>query len=71
MGIEEQRVHVTIDFPDPREAWFSLGHDFRVIVHVTTWSAPVVLQVPAGALFRKGEDWAVFTIKDGRTSPPL
>ena len=67
LGIEEQRVHVTIDFVDPPETWSSLGHDFRVIVHVTTWSAPDVLQVPVGALFRKEKDWAVFTVKDGRT----
>jgi HlyD family secretion protein len=67
LGIEEQRVRVTLDFVDPPEAWSSLGHDFRVVVHVTTWNAAGVLQVPVGALFRKGEDWAVFTVKDGRT----
>jgi HlyD family secretion protein len=37
-----------------------------VIVHVTIWNAQNVLSVPVGALFRKGEDWAVFSIKDGR-----
>jgi HlyD family secretion protein len=67
LGIEEQRVRVTIDFVDPPEAWSSLGHDFRVVVHVTTWNAQDVLQVPVSALFRKGEDWAVFTVKNGRT----
>jgi HlyD family secretion protein len=67
LGIEEQRVRVTIDFVDPPEAWSSLGHDFRVVVHVTTWNGRDVLQVPVSALFRKGEDWAVFTVKDGRT----
>jgi len=67
LGIEEQRVRVTIDFVDPPEAWSSLGHDFRVVVHVTTWNAQDVLQVPVSALFRKGEDWAVFTVKGGRT----
>jgi HlyD family secretion protein len=66
LGIEEQRVHVTIDFVDPPEAWSSLGHDFRVIVHVSTWNAENVLQVPVGALFRKGDDWAVWSVRDGR-----
>jgi HlyD family secretion protein len=66
LGIEEQRVRITIDFVDPPEAWSSLGHDFRVVVHVTIWNAEDVLQVPVGALFRKGEDWAVFGVKDGR-----
>ncbi|RWK66110.1 HlyD family efflux transporter periplasmic adaptor subunit [Mesorhizobium sp.] len=66
LGIEEQRVRTIIDFADPPEAWPQLGHDYRVIVHVTIWSAEDVLTVPVAALFRKGEDWAVFAIKDGR-----
>jgi HlyD family secretion protein len=43
-----------------------LGHDYRVIVHVLTWSAENVLTVPVGALFRAGSDWAVYAVKDGR-----
>ncbi len=66
LGIEEQRVRTTIDFVDPPEAWSRLGHDYRVIVHVVIWNAQDALSVPVGALFRKGEDWAVFAIKDGR-----
>jgi HlyD family secretion protein len=65
LGIEEQRVRTTIDFTDAPEAWSRLGHDYRVIVHVTVWSADDVLTVPISALFRKGEDWAVFAVKDG------
>ncbi|UFW46512.1 MULTISPECIES: efflux RND transporter periplasmic adaptor subunit [Bradyrhizobium] len=66
LGIEEQRVRVTIDFVDPPEAWASLGHDYRVVVHVTTWSAPDALTVPVSALFRKGDQWAVFADDNGR-----
>ena len=66
LGIEEQRVNTVIDFVDPPEAWSRLGHDFRVIVHVTTWSANNVLTVPVSALFRKGNDWAVYAVKGGR-----
>jgi HlyD family secretion protein len=66
LGIEEQRVRTTIDLVDPPELWSRLGHDYRVIVHVTVWRANDVLRVPVGALFRKGEDWAVFVAKDGR-----
>jgi HlyD family secretion protein len=66
LGIEEQRVRVTIDFSDPPEAWASLGHDYRVVVHVTTWSAPDALIVPVSALFRKGDQWAVFADENGR-----
>lgn len=66
LGVEEQRVHVTIDFADPPEAWSRLGHDYRVTVHVTVWAGDNVLRVPIGALFRKGDDWAVFAVRDGR-----
>jgi HlyD family secretion protein len=66
LGIEEQRVRTTIDFVDPPEAWSQLGHDYRVIVHVTVWSTNSAATVPVSALFRNGDDWAVFSIVDGR-----
>ena len=66
LGIEEQRVRTWIDFADPPELWSQLGHGYRVIVNVTIWQADAVLTVPVGALFRKGNDWAVFAIRDGR-----
>jgi HlyD family secretion protein len=71
LGIEEQRVRTTIDFVDSPEAWSRLGHDYRVIVHIAIWNAEAVLSVPVGALFRKGEDWAVFAVKDGRARATL
>jgi HlyD family secretion protein len=37
-----------------------------VIVHVTTWNAEGVLTIPVGALFRKGNDWAVYSVIGGR-----
>jgi HlyD family secretion protein len=66
LGIEEQRVRVTIDFADPPETWSRLGHDYRVIVHVAIWSADDALTVPVSALFRKGDEWAVFAVDNGR-----
>jgi HlyD family secretion protein len=66
LGIEEQRVRTTIDFAETSEVWSRLGHDYRVIVHVIVWSAEDVLTVPVGALFRKGNDWAVYSVKGGR-----
>jgi len=66
LGIEERRVRVTIDFVDPPETWSRLGHDYRVVVHVTVWKGDDILTVPVDALFRLGEDWAVFTVRDGR-----
>ncbi|MGY3616377.1 efflux RND transporter periplasmic adaptor subunit [Bradyrhizobium sp. USDA 10063] len=66
LGIEEQRVRVTIDFVDPPEVWSQLGHDYRVVVHVTTWSGSDALTVPVSALFRKGDQWTVFADENGR-----
>lgn len=66
LGIEEQRVSTVIDFVDPPEAWSRLGHDYRVIVQVTVWSADDVLAVPVSALFRQGDAWAVFAVRGGR-----
>jgi HlyD family secretion protein len=37
-----------------------------VIVHVAIWSADDALTVPVSALFRKGDDWAVFSVENGR-----
>jgi HlyD family secretion protein len=71
LGIEEQRVRTTIDFVDPPEAWARLGHDYRVIVHVTVWNSDNVLAMPVGPLFRKGDEWAVFAISDGRARTTL
>lgn len=66
LGIEEQRVRTVVDFTDPPAVWSALGHDFRAIVHVTVWAADDVLMVPVGALFRQGDDWAVFAVVKGR-----
>jgi len=65
LGIEEQRVDAILDLVDPPETWKNLGHDFRVMVHITTWQGDVI-RIPLGALFRQGSDWAVFRVVDGR-----
>lgn len=65
LGIEEQRVDVVLDIADPRDNWHRLGHGFRVDVGVILFEGDV-LRLPLGALFRQGEDWAVFVARDGR-----
>ena len=65
LGIEEQRVRTTVDFVDPPDNWSKLGHDYRVTVHITVWSSDKVRTVPVSALFRAGNEWAVFSVKDG------
>jgi len=64
LGLEEQRVHVVLDLVEPLPP--GLGHDYRVDLSIATWSGDDVLRVPARALFRVGERWAVFVVRDGR-----
>lgn len=55
-----------IEIGDPPQAWPQLEPDYRIIVHVTIWQADNVVTAPAGALFRKGDNWAVFAVRDSR-----
>jgi HlyD family secretion protein len=66
LGIEEQRVNVIIDLIDPPERWRRLGHGYRVEARIVLWEDPAALKVPYTALFRDGEQWAVFVEADGR-----
>jgi HlyD family secretion protein len=66
LGIEEQRVNAILDLTDPKEKWAALGHDFRVFARITVWQSDDTLTVPLSALFRHGQDWAVFKVEDGQ-----
>lgn len=65
LGIEEQRVNVIIDFSSD-EGWERLGHGYQVESKVVLWDADDILTVPLTALFRDGENWALFVEEDGR-----
>ncbi len=66
LGIEEQRVKVIVDFTDPPDQWRPLGHGYRIEARILVWQAEDLLQVPLSALFREGDDWAVFVEEEGR-----
>ncbi len=66
LGVEEQRVNAIIDFQDPVDAWTALGDAFRVEVRIVVWEASKVLTVPTSALFREGNQWAVYAVERGR-----
>lgn len=66
LGVEEQRVNVIANITSPPDLWKSLGDGFRVEARVVLWSADRVLKVPASALFRHGEGWALFVLRGGR-----
>ena len=64
LGVEEQRVKVCVSFANlPGSV---LGDRYRVEAHITTWSGDNVLQVPAAALFRRGNEWVTFVIERGK-----
>jgi HlyD family secretion protein len=62
LGVEEQRVNVVIDLDDRAAAATRLGDGYRTEVRIVTWEADDVVQVPLGALFRRGDQWSVFVI---------
>jgi HlyD family secretion protein len=65
LGIEEQRVNVIIDFTSEREQWARLGHGYQVDLQIVLWEDPNVIHLPLTALFRNGNDWAVFVDANG------
>lgn len=66
LGIEEQRVRTILELRGSADALARLGHDYRVLVRITVYEAREVLRVPISALFRRGDEWAVFTVDGGR-----
>ena len=68
LGVEEQRVVVIADFASANEGKKSLGDGYRVEASFVIWEGKDVLQIPASALFRKGEAWAVFIVKNKRAN---
>jgi HlyD family secretion protein len=66
LGVEEQRVNVLVDFDDPPDSRPAIGDGFRVEVRVVVAARADVLKVPASALFRHEEAWAVYRVENGR-----
>lgn len=65
LGVEEQRTNVILQFA--KEAKGTLqAHDFRVDARVVIGEAKDAVRAPLGALFRRGEGWAVYKVVDGR-----
>lgn len=66
LGVEEQRVPVTIELISPVQERSGLGHGYRVEARIVIWEAEEVLSVPTSALFRSADRWAVFADIEGR-----
>ncbi|MEO1205477.1 MAG: HlyD family efflux transporter periplasmic adaptor subunit [Pseudomonadota bacterium] len=67
LGIEEQRVRTIFDFAPEviGQASQNLGHGYRVFTSTIVEDIPDAVLVPLGALFRDGNDWAVYAFKNG------
>ena len=64
LGVEEQRVNTIIDFAG-RNDDERLGDGYRVEVRVVIWEDADALRVPASALFRADDKWAVYRVEGG------
>jgi HlyD family secretion protein len=68
LGVEEKRVNVVIDLVTPAAERPGLADGFRVETRIVVLQCEDVVQVPTGSLFRRGEDWAVFAVEEGRAA---
>lgn len=66
LGVEEQRVWVIVAFTSPASQWQRLGDGYRVEASFIVWEGQDILQIPASALFRDGDGWAVFVVAQGK-----
>ena len=66
LGVEEQRVLVISDITSDPAEWQSLGDGYRVEAEFILWQSDDVLQIPASALFRFNDGWAVFVMKNAK-----
>jgi HlyD family secretion protein len=71
LGVEEQRVNVIADLVSPPAERPGLGDHYRVEAHIIVWKAENVLKLPAGALFRSGNDWSAYRLVNGRATRTL
>jgi HlyD family secretion protein len=66
LGVEEQRVLVISDITSESAQWESLGDGYRVEAEFILWQSDDVLQIPASALFRFNDGWALFVMQNAK-----
>jgi HlyD family secretion protein len=64
LGVEERRVNVIVAL-DPLPQDCKLGDGYKVDARVVVWSGTATA-VPVSALFRRGQEWAVFVVDGAR-----
>lgn len=68
LGIEEQRVDAVFSLTPSGANWSGLGQGYSVFLRIVEWREEDALLVPLSAIFRFGEDWAVFVATDGQAA---
>jgi HlyD family secretion protein len=63
LGVEEHRVNVIADLDSVPAG---LGDRFRIDARIVTWQVDNAVRAPAGALFREGQEWAAFVVRNRR-----
>ena len=66
LGVEEQRVNVLIDVLSPHDQWTGLGDGYQLDTRITVFIRDEIEIIPAGALFRRGDNLSVYVVEDGR-----
>lgn len=67
LGVEEERTEVKLKFEAmPVQLKEKLGDNYHVDVVFLISREKQVLTVPLGALFKRGDSWAVYVVQDGR-----
>lgn len=64
LGVEEQRVNVVIDIVAANEQWKVVGDGYRVDARIVMFKSEDAITVSTGALFRDGDQWAVFVVRE-------
>lgn len=64
LGVEEQRIHAVV--VPAGAGWQRLGDGFAVDARIVVSERADALLVPAAALFRDQDRWAVFVVEGGR-----
>lgn len=63
LGIEEKRVNIIVDLEEPESR---LGDNYRIQAKIILWQGEGILQVPVSSIFRGGQGWNVFVIRNGK-----
>lgn len=66
LGVEEQRVLVISDITSDPQLWQNLGDGYRVEARFILWEESEILQIPASALFREANGWAVYVVDNDK-----